>query len=63
MICPLKPQQFDSHEECYPDATCDMGNCAWWEEHFGKCCIAVDAYLKGVADHRLEVKESMRDKY
>ena len=42
---------------------CMRENCAWWEEHFGKCAIAVEAYLKGVADHRLEIKESQRDRY
>lgn len=42
---------------------CLRQDCAWWEEHFGKCCIAIEAHLKGMADHRLEVKESQRDRF
>ena len=63
MICPLQPRNYDPSEEHYLDPTCDMEKCAWWEEHYGKCCIAVDAYLKGVADHRLEVKENIKNRY
>ena len=27
--------------------TCERSACEWWIERFGRCCIAVDAYLKG----------------
>jgi hypothetical protein len=54
MICPIKPQAFDTREGCYPDAECDRELCAWWNERFGMCCQAVDAYLKGQEDRRSE---------
>ena len=65
MKCPIS--NFGLHPsttgERLSPADCLREECAWWEEHFGKCAIAVEAHLKGVADHRLEVKESQRDRY
>jgi hypothetical protein len=26
---------------------CEGPDCAWWNEDFERCCITVDAYLKG----------------
>lgn len=62
MICPLYQAALLSSpvntswnkktKESY--APCDGADCAWWNEHFGGCCIAVDAYLKGQEDHRAE---------
>jgi len=47
-----------------PETTCpcEEENCAWWNEYFGKCSIAVDSYLKGIETHRQEVKEYMRNR-
>jgi len=36
------------------DITCAQGNCPLWNERFGMCALAVDAYLKGQADIRAE---------
>jgi len=33
---------------------CDRGYCALWNERFGMCSFAVDAYLKGQEDARKE---------
>jgi len=41
---------------------CDMLECAWWDEYFGKCTIAVSSYLRGIEEHRLEVKQVMGDR-
>ncbi len=41
---------------------CLKEECAWWNERFGQCCMAVDAYLKGIIDHRNEVKEELNYK-
>ena len=56
MICPLKPQDYDPHEGCYPDANCDGEQCAWWDskanfnpetkQFEGQCCILTLAQLK-----------------
>ena len=55
MICPLKPQAYDLHDEEYPDARCDEENCAWWDseanynsktkKYDGQCCILTLAQL------------------
>ncbi len=65
MFCPLKFNSATISGSGYPDertCLCEESKCAWYEEHFVKCAIAVDSYLKGVADHRLEVKEAMRER-
>jgi len=36
------------------DTACAQWNCPLWNERFGKCALAVDAYLKGQADMRAE---------
>lgn len=33
---------------------CEKENCELWIERFGRCALAVDAYLKGQADMRAE---------
>jgi len=38
---------------------CERLDCQWWNERFGMCCIAVDAYLKGQEDWQRE-KEIVR---
>ena len=62
MYCPLK----FTKPEYLPDGTpiggewgCEQSNCAWWEAITGRCCMAVDAYLKGQEDWRRE-KETIR---
>jgi len=35
---------------------CNRDDCAWWNERFGMCSQAVDAYLKGQRDWFLERK-------
>lgn len=67
MFCPFKmanpelvshylpKHQFDSET----DWECARNNCELWNEHFGRCSLAVDAYLKGQEDYRRE-KEIMR---
>lgn len=40
-------------------------DCELWIERFGRCCMAVDAYLKGQADWRAEAQaeaKSERDR-
>ena len=65
MKCPIRKREYNTAEGIHVTEwqDCMLGDCAWWEEHLGKCCMAVEAYLKGVADRRLEVKESQRDRY
>ena len=56
MKCPLKRSKYvylsGSEEAVFED--CIYRECAWWEERFGKCCIAVDAYLQSQADRHTE---------
>jgi len=33
---------------------CFQSKCAWWNERFGMCCIAVDAHLKATEDRARE---------
>lgn len=47
----------NAHDECLKQ------DCEWFNEHFGRCSLAVDAYLKGQEDHRLEVKQAMKDRW
>ena len=56
MKCPLLLAANTSWEgfELREIDDCLQAECAWWEEQFGKCCIAVDAHLKGVEDRLLE---------
>jgi hypothetical protein len=42
---------------------CEQSQCAWWNERFGKCCQAVDAYLKGAEDSRNEAKVSRQNRW
>jgi hypothetical protein len=51
MICPMKLANSNKHPvEC----ECERTDCEWWNERFGKCAVAVDAYLKGQEDRWLE---------
>ena len=47
--------------ECFSDAewTCEKDTCQLWNERFGMCSLAVDAYLKGQEDWSRE-KEIIR---
>ncbi len=68
MICPIMSAivglTFNKVSEPDTDFTpCRGIDCAWWNKHFGQCSIAVEAYLKGLADHRLEVKQASEDRY
>jgi len=50
MFCPFKiachanPKQWD----------CEQAACQLWNERFGMCSLAVDAYLKGQEDRQKE---------
>jgi hypothetical protein len=44
-------------EPLNPDYNCMMDECSWWNERFGMCCIAVDAYQRGIEDRRKEFKD------
>jgi len=69
MYCPLKftvfadPEVSPTEKVLDVNCQCELTKCAWYDEYFGKCSMAVDSYLKGIADHRLEVKQSTRDGY
>jgi len=62
MFCPYKManSQLESHWDAGVgifidrDWECEKGACALWNEHFGMCSIAVDAYLKEREDRRRE---------
>jgi len=62
MFCPFKmanpelASHYDSRTEQYTDWNweCERGKCELWNERFGKCSRAVDAYLKGQEDLRKE---------
>lgn len=66
MICPLKFNSntidADGNSRSH-SCLCELQDCAWWNEYFGKCSIAIDSYLKGIEDHRLEIKQAMKDRY
>ena len=56
-ICPMKFNQMKYLSDGEPidqDCHCEGEACAWWNERFGMCCQAVDAYLKGQEDWRRE---------
>lgn len=38
---------------------CEQATCQLWNERFGECSFAVEAYLKGQEDRRAE-KEALR---
>lgn len=54
MICPVMSANAIPH--------CQTTACAWWNERFGMCCVAVPAYIKGVEDRRQELKEWKKDR-
>ncbi len=68
MICPMKFAQ--DFPEGYSNELliannylkCHQGDCAWWNDRFGMCCKAVDAYLKGQEDYRAERKAERMDR-
>ena len=64
MKCPLFVQSYMLKTGAAPTHQCDClkEECAWWNEYFGKCCVAVSSYLKGIEGHRLEIKQTMRDR-
>ena len=52
-----------SHEEgsyTGQDCGCEKTNCELWNEHFGKCSLAIDAYIKGIEDYRKEFEAERR---
>lgn len=59
MFCPFKfakPNKIMEAGQC----ECERSSCALWNEHFGICSLAVDAYLKGQADWRAEKADEKR---
>jgi len=53
MFCPMKflmkISEPASEDLVLKLASCDK-NCAWYNEHFKMCCVAVDAHLKATED-------------
>lgn len=41
-------------DKVWEKCTCLKEECAWWNDHFGICSQAVDAFLKGQEDWRRE---------
>ncbi len=55
MLCPRKFYQgFKIVEKGYYQ--CETIDCAWFNGHFGMCCIAVDAHLKATEDNTNEAQ-------
>jgi hypothetical protein len=59
MFCPFKmanPRNKEDRDGLLDQkyARCERGNCELWNTRFGRCSLAVDAYLKGQADMRAE---------
>ena len=62
MLCPFKmanpelENHWDSNLSSFTDRNwdCERDGCALWNERFGMCSLAVDAYLKGQEDWRRE---------
>ena len=51
MFCPFK---FNNPSIDLRYCQCEKEQCELWNERFGKCSFAVDAYLKGQEDIRAE---------
>jgi len=51
MFCPMK---FINPNKPMEYCQCEREQCEWWNERFGRCSLAVDAFLKGNADWRAE---------
>ena len=68
-ICPFKmanpalTTHYVPGDSCFipQDWECVRVYCGLWNEHFGMCSFAVDAYLKGHEDSRRESKIDARD--
>jgi len=62
MFCPFKMANPELAPHYMPEVGCSSArdwdcarnNCELWNERFGKCSLAVDAYLKGQTDIRAE---------
>lgn len=63
MLCPLKFNSLSLGNHIQDMCKCEHQECAWWEERFGKCAIAVNAYLEGREDHQAEVRDFMRNRH
>ena len=48
MLCPMKFHR----QEVWADTKCEGKKCAWWNEYYAKCSVAVDAHLKSTEDKR-----------
>ena len=61
MKCPIvfSSNLTGTGEQRFVFGDCLKQECEWWNEHFGMCSQAVDAYLKGQEDRRRE-KEIIR---
>lgn len=61
MMCPMKfSQGVDSYIGASDYMKCHQADCAWWNERFEKCSVAVDSYLKGIEHRRQEAKENVQ---
>jgi len=58
MFCPFKMANPELTSHWQPTLTnytdtdwqCEKEQCEFWNERFGRCALAVDAYLKGQED-------------
>ena len=64
MFCPLKFNLKEDLEDSHgvSGCQCEASQCAWWNDYWGKCAIAIDAYLRGIEDHRHEIKVDLEDR-
>jgi len=62
MFCPFKMSNPELASRYQPETAsysetywqCEKEQCELWNERFGRCALAVDAYLKGEEDYRKE---------
>lgn len=63
MYCPykfIKDAQGYAPEVRINVLQCEKENCQWWNERFGMCCVAVEAYIKGQEDWSKELDINRR---
>ncbi len=58
MKCPLREVHMQTAVDKWDwvSADCLQAECAWWNDRFGMCSPAVDAYLKGQVDYHNEIR-------
>ena len=60
MKCPILKVDYRDDENMHRTEiiSCLKEECAWWNDRFGMCSQAVDAYLKGQEDYHREIKSN-----